>query len=127
MSKVLDLVVDFITYDGTASNNPSDAIKIKNAISESAVLGTVRYQSQLVNGATDVNITIPDPSSEYLLFFTDREVIIKLNGGSQALTLTPKTNSVKCFVFFYRGSLTQLQVSNASGEVANLDIISVNI
>ena len=127
MSKILKLIVDFEASEGTASNCPADATKIKNRVEESSISGVVRFQGQISDGATDVNISIPDANSEYLLVFTDRELLIKLNGGSESLTIKPKISGTKSFAFYLKGDITELLVSNSSGDIANIDVISVNV
>ena len=124
--KPLEIVLKFLSYDGASTNDPADATKITNRIQESNVAGVVRYQAPIADGASDQAIVLPDSNSEYLLVFCDRQITIKVNGSGDALTLTPRANGIKTFVYYHRGSVTGLTVSNASGEAANLDVISVN-
>jgi len=126
MAKPLEVILKFLNYTGSIENDPADAIKITNRIQQDDTTGTIRYQNAIADGTTDQDIDLPDADTDYLLIFTDREVTIKLNGGSEVLTLTPRANGVKTFAFFMKGSVTGLQVSNSSGESANVDIISVN-
>lgn len=127
MAKPLKLIVDFLSYEGTLTNNPADATQIKKKVEESDVTEVSRFQSVISDGTTDQAIALPDAATDYLLIFTDREVSIKLNGSSDALVLRPRANGTKTPVFVMRGTISALSISNASGGDANVDIISVNI
>ena len=124
--KPLEIVLKFISYDGVQSNDPADATKITNRIQETDVSGVVRYQAPIADGVTDQAVVIPDANSEYLLIFCDRQISIKINGSTDSLTLSPRATGVKTFMYYHRGAVTGLTISNASGDSANLDVISVN-
>lgn len=124
--KPLEIILKYINYTGSIENDPADAVKITNRIQQDDTTGQIRYQNAIADGTTDQDIDLPDANTDYLLIFIDRQVTIKLNGGSEVFTLTPRANGVKSFAFYWKGDITGLQISNSSGEAANVDIISVN-
>lgn len=127
MAKPLRLIVDFLMYEGSQTNNPQDAIKIKSTVEESDVSEGLRRLESIADVTNDLAISLPDANSDYLMLFTDREISIKLNGSATALTLKPRANGSKTPVFLMRGDITALTVSNNSGAAANIDIVAVNI
>lgn len=126
MAKPLSLTLDFLVFEGSATNNPADAIKIKKTVQETDVSEVFRKMESVADGASDQSIPLPDASSEYLVIFTDQEISIKVNGSTTALTLKPKAAGTKTPAFYWRGTITALTVSNGSGNAANVDIIAVN-
>lgn len=125
--KPLRIILDFLSYEGTLTNNPQDAVAIKRKVEESNVSEVSRFQSSIPAATVDQAITLPDATSDYLLLFIDRQISIKLNGSSDALVLKPKSNGLKTPVFLMRGDITGLTISNAGTEAANIDLIAVNI
>jgi hypothetical protein len=123
----LRLILDFLSYDGTLTNDPADAIKIKNTIEESSVSEVSRQQLTLVDQTIDQEIILPSSSCDYLLILVDRQVNIKLNGGADELTLRPRANGKKTLAFSYRGEITSLAVTNSSGADAKIDILAVKV
>lgn len=125
----LKLLIDFLAYTGDSlSNNISnDSTSIKNTITQSTFSELSRIQQQIADGASDVSMSLADSNSEYILIFTDENISIKLNGSSDSINLTTKTSGVKTFVFYTKGAITQLSVSNSSGKTANVDVISVSL
>ncbi len=124
--KNLDLIIDLLAYEGAATNNPADAVKIRNKVQETAIIDLNRYQFSIADLAADQAISLPADEALYTVILVDREVSIKLNGSSDALTLTPRANGTKTWVFFTRGTVTGLTVSNSSGATANIDILAAN-
>lgn len=128
MAKPLRLLIDFLSYEGTSTNDPQDAIALKRKVEESNVTEVSRVQTVIPISTTDQVITLPDANTDYLILCIDREISIKLNGSSTALTLKPKAPGTKCPVFMMRGDITALTITNASAQnVANIDLIAVNI
>lgn len=127
MAKPLRLIVEFLSYEGTLTNNPTDAMSIKRKVEEADVTEVSRVQTQIAASAVDQAIALPDAATDYLVLFSDREITIKLNGSSDALTLKPKTAGTKCPVFVMRGTISALTISNAGATAANIDLIAVNI
>jgi hypothetical protein len=125
--KPLRIILDFLSYEGTLTNNPQDAVAIKRKVEESNVSDVSRVQRSIAPATVDEAITLPDANSDYLLLFIDRQISIKLNGSSDALVLKPKSNGLKTPVFMMRGDITGLTISNAGTEAANIDLIAVNI
>jgi len=125
--KPLRIILDFLSYEGTLTNNPQDAVAIKRKVEESNVSEVTRLQSSIAPATVDQAITLPDATSDYLLLFIDRQISIKLNGSSDALVLKPKVAGTKTPVFMMRGDITGLTISNAGAEAANIDLIAVNI
>lgn len=119
----LNVILDLLAYEGTATNDPEDADKIKSSINESTLASFSRQKIQLPDAVNDQNVPLPDPSSSYLFIFTDRNVSIKLDGSSTAIALQTRANGKKTFAFFVKGPVTGLLVTNASGGTANLDIL----
>lgn len=124
--KNLDIIFDLLSYEGRPTNDPADAIKLKAKLNETAIASISRQQIQIADSVTDQAVTLPDPNSDYLIILTDRDVSIKLSGGSTALPLKTRANGTKTLVFYIRGPVTGLTVSNASGASANIDIIIAN-
>ena len=124
--KNLDLTIDLISYAGSTSNDPADAIKVFNRLQDTAITSVSRQQIQVPDTTTDLPITLPDPNSDYLLILIDRDVSIKLNGWSTPLVLKTKANGKSTLAFYTKGPVTGLSVSNASGDVANVDIFLAN-
>jgi hypothetical protein len=126
MSKFVDIIIDFISYESTVStNSPLDSTKIKLRISESSVSEVFRFQKSIEDGLDDVVIPLPSNNADYLLIFTDQEIEIKINGGA-AMTLVPASTK-KSLVFFNSGVVTSLTISNNSGSIANVDVVSINL
>lgn len=125
--KPLRIILDFLSYEGTLTNNPQDAVAIKRKVEESNVSEVTRLQSSIAPATVDQAITLPDATSDYLLLFIDRQISIKLNGSSDALVLKPKVAGTKTPVFMMRGDITGLTISNAGADAANIDLIAVNI
>lgn len=128
MPKPLRISIDFLSYEGTITNDPQDAISIKRKVEESNVSEVSRLQTSIPASTSNQSIQLPDSSTDYLLLFIDRELRIKLNGSSDVITFYPKTPGTKCPVFFIRGNITALSVTNPSStDAVNLDFIAVNI
>jgi hypothetical protein len=123
--KNLDLILDLLAYEGSATNDPKDATKVFNKTQETEIKGLVRYDYQIGDGTSDQAVVVPNPT-DYLVILSDREISIKLNGWTTSLTLKPRANGKKTWVYFTKGSVTGLSVSNSSGAIANVDIIVAN-
>lgn len=126
MSKLLDVTLKFLSYEGQSTNDPSDTISIKNRVQESDVSECFRYKTKISDATVDKVITLPDANSDYLLIFTDQTISAKLNSSSDAITLSPIASGKKSFVYYAKGNITALSISNSSGNDANVDIIAVN-
>lgn len=127
MPKPLRIIIDFLSYEGSPTNNPQDAFAVKRKVEESDVEEVFRTQKQIAPSTVDETVELPDDPTEYLLIFTDRQITIKLNGSSDEITLSPKSAGVKCPVLFQRGEISALSISNAGTDAANVDIIAVNV
>lgn len=123
----LKIILEFLSYEGTLTNDPADAVKVKNRVEESNISEISRQKLIFSDGTSDASIQLPDPTCDYLLILIDREVSIKLNGGSEEMTLKPKANGTKALGFFMKGEVTGLTLSNASGAAASVDILSVRV
>jgi len=121
--KKLDLILDMLVYEGNQTNDPTDADKIKGKIQETEILEVIRNKLSLADATVDQVVALPENPSTYLVILVDRQVSIKINGISTAITLSPHANGKKTPAFYWRGSITALTVSNASGAAANVDII----
>ena len=123
----LRIILDFLSYDGTLTNDPADSNRIKNKIEEENISKDNRQQLIIPNLTVDQAITLPDASCDYLLLFVDREVSIKLNGSSDAIAVKPRANGKKSFAFYSKGTISSLSISNASGDACNVDIIALKV
>ena len=125
----MNLLVDLLIYDNaSATNDPADAIKIKKRVEEESVTEVSRHFPRIIADAvTDEVVVLPDANTDYLLMFTDQEISVKLNSSATALTLKPKAAGLKTPVMLIRGDITDLKISNASGNAANVDITLVQI
>jgi hypothetical protein len=121
--KTLNLIVDWLSYDGAPTNDPADSIRLKNKIVDSKIANVSRQQLQIADATSNLAITLPDNESQYMAILADQTISIILNGSEAPLTLTPISNTVKTLVFFNNGPITALTVSNSSGATANIDII----
>lgn len=121
----LDILFELLAYEGSPSNDPADAIKVVNRSQETNYTAVSRQKIQVPNLATDIAITLPDPSSDCLVILADQDISIKLNGGS-AEALKTRQSGKKTLVYYRRGPTTALSVSNASGKTVALDIILAN-
>lgn len=122
----LNVILDLIAYEGTPTNDPSDAEKIKNTVNETTVAAITRYKLQLADSTTDQAVALPDPNSDYLVILTDRDISAKVNGSATAVALKTRANGKKTFVYYTKGPVTGLTLSNASGGIANVDILIAN-
>ena len=128
MAKRLDVNIKWLSYESAIStNDPKDAEKLDLSVSESALSEVFRRKEAIANGVSDQTIPLPDANTDYLLISCDQEISIKVNGSATAQTCKPKTAGAKTPVFFWRGDITALTISNASGNTANVDIVSANV
>ena len=129
MSKPLRLILDFLCYEGVApTNNPQDAISVKNSVREANVTEVARNQKQIPAATTDMVLNLADATSnDYLIILVDQQVSIKINGSATALTLNPKIAGTKTPAFMIRGPITSLTISNAGSNAANIDFVSAKI
>ncbi len=129
MSNKLKLLIDLFAYSTVApTNDPSDdSIKIKKLIEESSFSEIQRQLISVADEITDQTINLADATCEYLIILADQDISVKINGSSTSMTLKVKSAGTKIPVFFMRGTITAVTVSNASGEIANLDVITINL
>jgi len=121
----LKLIIDFLAYsDNSQTNDPQDVSRIKSVLEESSFTELIRRKATIADGTTDQNISFS--VSDYILIFSDQTITIKLNGSGDSLTLVPETEGKKSFVFFQKGTINSLLVSNNSGNAVKLDIITVD-
>jgi len=124
----IDILIQMQAYAGAPTNNPSDASKITERTQESNLTGFSRQTPSIADATVDQSIDcVPEANTEYLMIFTDQTISIKLNGGSEAIILSPRASGTKTFAFFNRGAVTSLTVSNSSGNIAKLDIIMASV
>ena len=121
--KNFDITLDLLAYEGATTNIPADAVRVKNRTQETEIVTLNRLQFTVADATTDLAIAIPGDNTLYTILLVDRQITIKLNGSTDAITLTPRANGTKTFAFYTRGSITALTVTNASGAAANLDAI----
>jgi len=127
MSK-LRISTDFQVYsDGQNTNDPKDLTKIQLLTEESSFTSLNRQKIKIADPTVDQSIAISEANSDYLLIYTDQEITIKLDGSGDSRTLKPKSAGVKTLAYLERGDISSIQVSNASGNQANLDIVSVKL
>lgn len=120
--------LDALLYnDSTATNNPSERLfdqEITETITSLDVVDAL--ERDITNAASPVTINLPATTCTYLVIFTDREITINLNAlGS--ITLTPQTAGTRNFVFYHRGTISSLTVSNAdAANDANVTFLLAN-
>lgn len=124
----LRILLDFLTYDGTPpTNNPEDETRSKRRVEETNVSNAVRNQLQIPAPTTAQMIPLAAATCNYLAIYTDQPISININGDSQAIALTPQLATKPCPVFYLRGTITSLTVSNAGTVLANVDVRSVAV
>lgn len=125
----LTLLLDFLVYDNAQpTNDPANSIKVKKRVEEASISDTLRlFPTQIADATVDQSIPLPAASCDYLVLLTDQAISVKLNGSSTAQVLNPKAAGIMTPVLMIRGTITAMLVSNASGNVANLDISVVKI
>ena len=123
--QTLDIALKLLAYEGKATNDPQDSIKIINTFEEE-IETIIRQKTTIADGAVDQAIELTSANSEYLLILTDEPVSIKVNGGIETIDLIPTLSGVKTMAYYNKGQITGLVVTNSSGNTANLDIISVS-
>lgn len=119
----LDILFEMLAYAGSPTNNPADAIKVRNRIQDTEIIGCIRQKLQIADSTVDQTVTLPSSSTEYVAILVDQILTIKLNGGSESVTLSPRVSGTLSLAFFNRGNISSLSISNSSGSLANLDII----
>lgn len=119
---------DFLAYsDAKDTNAPKDQTKVDITTEDNSFSALLRHKIEIADATVDQVIAISSSNSEHLLIYTDQEITIKIDGSGDSRTLKPKANGIKTLAYLERGDITSLLVSNASGNVANLDIISVKL
>ena len=122
----LNILFDLLNYQGEPSNNPNDNTKIHNNIQECSVSGFSRQERSIAAATTNLAIPLPGNPTTYLAILIDQPISIKLNGDATAIALIPKTEGRRTLVFFTRGTITALTITNASvTTAANVDLIAI--
>lgn len=124
--KNLDIVLSLLSYEGAATNDPANGIKIKNKIQETEITDISLQQIKVADSTTDQAITLPAANSDYLIILADRDISIKLNGSADPVALKARANGTKTLMFYTRGLITSLSLSNSSGALVNVDILIAN-
>lgn len=123
----LRVLLDFLTYDGTPpTNNPVDETRSHRKVEELNVSQTSRSQLQVAPATVNQVVPLAAATCNYLAIFTDQQITISMNGAA-AITLTPQLATKKCPIFYVRGTITSLTVSNAGTVLANVDVRSVAV
>jgi hypothetical protein len=126
--KPLRVLLDFLTYNGTPpTNNPLDRTQSVRRVEEASVTDALRYEAQIPNPTTAQAVPLAGAACEYLAIYIDQPVSINLNGDSTAISLIPQLAGQMCPVFFLRGSITALTITNSGIVPANVDIRSVQV
>jgi hypothetical protein len=121
---MLDLLLKLTQYDGQLFlNDPPDSIRFQNRIQEKVISDISRIQIPLANSAT--NATLIPASVDYLIIAVDQQVTALLNGSVTPVTLTPQMPGTKAIVFLNKGTVSSLSITNNSGSIANLDVITI--
>ncbi len=125
---MLRFVSNFLAFrDSKVTNDPKDKTQIELTVEETSYKSMLRHDIQVADGVTNQSVPMPEAASEYLLFYTDQTVTVKLDGSATAMTLKPRTAGTKTLALMTRGSVTSMTVSNGSGATAKLDIIAVKL
>jgi len=123
---MLRLIFDFLAGDNLNTNNPENVDTLKSIV-EDSYSELCRKKIAIPDATVDQSIVLADTASEYLIVSCDQQITIKLNGSSDSITLKPKKAGTKNVVLFLRADVSALLLSNASGSICNVDILSVNI
>ena len=123
--KTLDFLTDLKVYEGALTNNPDYTIKFKKTLQDS-VKDVFVFQTTVAAGTTDQAFSVPSSTSEYVYILCDQAISIKLNGGAETISLAPTIAGEKEILFYLRGNLSAISVTNAGVDDANLDLIIVN-
>lgn len=126
MAKPLRFILDFLSYEGTLTNDPQDAVSVKRKVEEANVTEVSRQMLSVPASSTDLALALPDATCDYVVINIDRPISMKLNGSSTAINLKPKTNGTKTPVFYIRGGITSVSVTTTTDAV-NIDIIAVKV
>ena len=119
---------NFLAFsDSQDTNDPKDQTQIQITTEESSFSSLVRQKLAIADAVVDQSILVSAINSEYLLIYTDQIISIKLDGSSAARILKPKVAGTKTLVLMERGDITSILVSNRSGSIVNLDVISVKL
>jgi len=121
--KFLNIIMDLWSNDGCPTNDPQDTMKLKNVIQD-AITDMTRQQIQIAPATVDQTITLPTATTNYVGILTDEPISIKINGVGTAIACTPKIAGRKTLVFFNKGTISALTVSNAGTVAANIDVIA---
>lgn len=123
----LSSLIDFYVYDSAkATNDPANTTAIKNSVEVDGITTVSRNVLVIADSTSNQTITLPKATVKYLLIAIDRTVTIKLNGSSDAITLSPSANGKKTVAFYLKGTISSLTISNASGAAVNLDLITAD-
>jgi len=123
---MIKLIFNFLAATESNSNRLENKSSIKSTI-EDTETSFCRKQIKIADATVDQNITLADTQNEYLIISADQQISIKLNGSVDSLVLKPTAAGVKSVLYFSKSNISQLLISNASGNVCNVDIISANI
>ncbi len=123
---MLNVLFQLTQYDGQVTlNDPSDSIQVSNSIQQASITDITRLKIAVAIGASNQSIALSSASTAYLSISTDRTVTIVVNGSNTPITLSPIVAGTKTLAYYHKGTVTSLTVSNGSGSVANLDIVSI--
>lgn len=122
--KNLSVIFDLLAYEGSPTNNPQDCDKVKNSLTDEVTVVS-RQQLVIADLTVDAPVTLPEAECSYMVILIDREISIKINGWTTALTLKPKAAGKKSLAFYAKSPMTGISISNSSGAVANIDVILI--
>lgn len=124
----LRILLDFLTYDAAPpTNNPVDETRSLRRVEESNVTSAGRNQAQIAAATSNVSIPLVAATCNYLAIYADQQISINLNGDSTAIVLTPQLAGRMSPVFYIRGTITSLAISNAGAVAVNIDVRSVAV
>ena len=109
--------------EGCPTTDPQNSNKVKNIINDPYITGLTRQQLPIAAGTVDQAIVLPTATAEYLVVLTDQNISIKINGQPTAIVCKARIAGRKTLVFFNKGALTALTISNSGSAIANVDIV----
>lgn len=116
MSRLQGLIELLVYSDTDITNNPQlRNFDQRRVLSDDSISSFPSPNLVAIPDATvDKVIDFHSITAEYLFIFTDQEITIKINGGSESFKISE--------FIAWKGEFTALSISNASGAVANVTI-----
>lgn len=123
---MLNVIFQLTQYDGQVTqNDPVDSIQVSNSIQQKTITDINRLKIVIPNATSNQSISLSSSSTNYLAISTDQTITVVINGSNTPLTLSPLVAGTKTLAFYQKGTVASLTISNSSGSIANIDLISI--